>query len=67
MQCTTQLTGRHISLSRQPHPCYREFLDFLDVEKVRSIDIWTGGALVSPEAVDICDWFIDALQRGRTP
>ena len=48
-------------------PSLREFLEFLDAEGVRSIDIWTGGALVSPEAVEICDWFIDELKRWRHP
>jgi hypothetical protein len=44
----------------------KEFLGFLEQEGVRSIDIWTGGALVSPEAVEICDWFIDELRQWRT-
>ena len=42
-----------------------EFLEFLDTKGVRSIDIWTGGALVSPEAVEICDWIIVELRRWR--
>jgi hypothetical protein len=46
-------------------PALREFLEFLDSQGVRSIDIWTGGALVSPQAVEICDWFILELRRWR--
>ena len=46
-------------------PSLRSFLDFLDVHKVTSIDIWTGGAMVGPKSVEICNWMIDELRKWR--
>ena len=51
--------------SEWTQPSLREFLDFLDVHNVRSIDIWTGASLEYPESVAICDWVIVELRRWR--
>jgi hypothetical protein len=43
----------------------RQFLQFLDANRITHVDIWTGDALLLVQSVAICEWFIEELREWR--